>query len=357
MKKRIWILLMVAFCFVTFLNPGNLESVKAAAKPEVVIINYVVADDFVLGEETVISVTFMNMNTELNCSSVLVSYTSANQSVVPAIGHSNQLFLGDLGAGQKETVQIPVVIYDRGDGYATMTLNIEYSVGTVSEIIAGNITESIIKLIPEEVPENLPQSITRELTDYVSENLTEKLTDKLFEFSINEIPLYGATSYIVFPIGDDSIYIRNVNVTTETTVGANSLVSVSFDNNLKTELTNAKLIISGDVENGQISYQIGNVSAKATKYAEHYLKFTSVGQKNIKLQLVYTSDKGEEITKDIGEYSISVKAGTSQIGGDISLDGEENQKETGNTLNLAVIFLDLAELFFWRRLLYLSLHG
>ena len=145
----------------------------------------------------------------------------------------------------------------------------------------------------------------------------------------------------MFPIGDETIYIRNVNVTTDTTVGANSLVSVSFENLLKTELTDVRFVISGDVNDGQIVYRIGNMTAHSTKYAEHYLSFSSAGQKSIKLQLIYVSDKGEEATKDIGEYIISVKEGTSQFGGNISLNEDEMQNQTGRSLNLAIIFFGL----------------
>ena len=187
----------------------------------------------------------------------------------------------------------------------------------------------------------MPQQILDTIIVYFSENLEENLEKIISGYGMDNIRVYNASSYIVFPIGDESIQVRNVNVTTETTTGANSLVSVSFENLLKEELSDVRFVISGDVNDGQIIYRIGNVAALATKYAEHYLSFSSAGQKNVKLELIYVTEKGEEKTKEIGEYIIDVKDGTSQIGANISLTEEEVQNQIGRSMNLSIIFLAL----------------
>ena len=238
---------------------------------------------------TFIDVTFQNMSEEYAMSAILITYASSNQSVIPAFEHSNQCFINSLNAGKTTTVRIPVVINDKGDGYAYMSFNIEYSV--------------------------------------------------------DEIGVFSSSSYIVFPVRDESISVRNINVTKETTIGVNTLVSVSFDNLLKTDMLNAKLIISGDVNDGEITYNIGNVAARSTKYAEYYFKFESAGEKEIKLQISYTLDNGETVTKDIGDYNITVKQGSSaNNGGDPNggSGGGNTQQQTGIPLNLSTIFLGLA---------------
>lgn len=290
MKKSRSILLIAAVVIAVFLGSGSFESARAAVKPEIVLTSYSLGDELVYEEETFIDVTFQNMNEEFACSAILISYTSSNQSIVPSFGHSNQIFINKLNAGQAKTIQIPIVIHDRGDGYASMNFNIEYTV--------------------------------------------------------EDTAVFNSSCYIMFPIGDTaeaSVNIRNVNVTTETTIGANSLVSVSFENLLKTELGDAKLIISGDVNDGEIFSRIGTVAAKATKYAEYYLSFSSEGQKMIKLQLGYTLDTGEEVIEDVGEYMISVKQGISQGTSDISLSEAEmaNNQKQSYSMSLSTIFFIL----------------
>ena len=358
MKKKISCFLIAVLCIAVFFGGGNAITVNAAAKPEIVLTSYSVSDDYVLGEETFVEATFKNMSADFDCSSILITFNSANQSVLPSIGHSNQLFIKGLAAGQEEMVRIPVVINDRGDGYATLTFNVEYAIENVTEgttenirsNIKANINEYINEINEENAVENIVNSIPGNIRNSIAEGISNKIAESMdasiAKYKLDDIRVYSSSSYIVFPLGDESVTVRNVNVTTETTIGANSLVSVSFENQLKTDITNARLIISGDVNDGEISYQIGNVLARSTKYAEYYLNFTSAGQKSIKLQLKYTSDKGEEVVKDVGEYIINVNQGVSQNGG-ISLSAEELQKlqgQTGSALSLSTVFLVLGGL-------------
>lgn len=349
MKKRISFLMIAAISLMILFGYGTAEPAQAAAKPEIVLTGYSVAEGFTFGEETEIEVSFMNMSEFFTCSSILISYTSANQSVIPSYGHSNQVFIERLESGQSETVTFPVVLNDRGDGYATMTFSIEYAIDNVTsgttENIKANIKSNIREYITENsegtILENVTGSLKENLSEDISAYITDKMSESLAKYRMDDIRMFSTSAYIVFPIGDDSVSVRSVNVTTETTIGANSLVSVSFENQLKTDLTNAKLIISGDVNDGVITYQIGNVNAKSTKYAEYYLNFTSLGQKSIKLQLKYTSDKGEEFTKDIGEYIINVREGISQSNSNISLNNDNLQNQAGNSTSLAIIFFGL----------------
>jgi hypothetical protein len=285
MNKKTGLLLTVITVIVMLSAMGRTGVYGALAKPEIVLTNYSISENYVFGEETFITVSFKNMHTEVPCNAVLISYSSANQSVIPSLGTSNQLFIDSLEAGKEQKIKIPVVIIDKGDGYASMSFNIEYTV--------------------------------------------------------EEAGVFNTSCYIVFPVGDESVSVRNVNVTTETTVGASSLVSVSFENLLKSDITNVKLMISGDLDDGEASYLIGSVTAWATKYAENYLSFNTPGQKKIKLQLVYSLENGEVKTKDIGEYTINVKEGQNQGGSTTPGDpGTETPKR--GFMNPSTILLGLA---------------
>lgn len=267
--------------------PCRMEVAEAATtKPQVVVSEYSLSEEFQYGEETTIKVSLKNMSKESKVNGVLVTYNSANNSVIPAKGTSNQVYIEQIGAGQLQMLEIPVVILESSDGYGSMNFSMEY------------------------------------MAD--GQNL---LTN---------------SSYIAFPLGLNLLTVNTINVITNTTVGAASLVSVGFENSKTEEIQDVRLVISGDVENGEQTKNIGTVSAGQNKFAETSVTYDTAGTKNISVSLAFNDLNGNSHVVSIGDYQVTVTDGTGENVQQTPESGTEDPSTNGLSFNLSIIFLGLA---------------
>lgn len=284
MKK---IVLSLCIMILLMFAPGLGMSVHAEIKPEIVLNSYELNEKMEYGEKTSIYVVFANESSLLLADNILVTYTSPNGTVIPAYGTSNQFFIKSIQPGAAVGVQIPIVILESESGYGDMKFQLEYS----TEMDA----------------------------------------------------LYTSNSEIVFPLNESgSLSIKNINITSNTTVGANSLIGVGYTNGKKDELHNVKLIIEGDISEGTKEILIGDIGAGQSKYSECYVTYEMIGENNVNVHMYYEDDRGNEYTVDGGEYTVTVK-NTAQDDNQTS-DGTSSQmtpqiNQPEQNMNLSTLFL------------------
>lgn len=266
--KRVMALVLTALLILMPL--GGFETVaRAAEKPEIMITSYAVDSHMELNESSYIDVTFKNMSQVSDVQNVLISFNSPNGVMLPAKGASNQKYVDSIAIGASVTVRFKVMFMESSYLYAGANFTWEYTYD-------GN--------------------------------------------------MYNGTGFISVPLSQaGSVNVKNVNVTSNTTVGASALVNVSFVNNRKEKIYNSRLVISG-VAGGEQSYLIGDVEASASRYAETFVSYDNAGSKSVLVSLVYEDSKGAEYSEDIGVFAVEVNP---RLTDEVTLDFEE--EETGNS--------------------------
>lgn len=248
--------------------------VRAEIKPEIVINSYEINDKIEYGEKSSIYVVFVNESTSVTAENVLVTYYSDNNTVIPAVGTSNQFYITSIQPSAAVGVEIPVVFLESESGYGHIRFKLEYT--TIEE--------------------------------------------KLFENS----------SDIVFPLtASGSLAIKNINITSNTTVKANSLIGIGYNNEKAEDIHNVKLIIEGEITGGSQVVNIGEMYANQSKYTEVYVTYEEVGERNIKISMTYDDEKGNNHTVDGGSYTVKVKSSAEEI------DVQDVQNPDNSNENLA----------------------
>ncbi len=270
MKKIIKV--VITFC-ILMLIPFRPMQVHAEIKPEIVINSYELNDKIEYGEKNSIYVVFVNESTSVTAENVLVTYYSENKTVIPAIGTSNQFYITSIQPSAAVGVEIPVVFLESESGFGHIRFELEYT--TTEEALLGN------------------------------------------------------SSDIVFPLtASGSLAIKNINITSNTTVGANSLIGVGYNNEKAEDIHNVKLIIEGEITGKSQIVNVGDLYANQSKYTEVYVTYEEVGERNIKITMTYDDEKGNNHVVDGGSYTVKVKSSAEEI------DVQEVQNYAQNTGNV-----------------------
>lgn len=268
MKK---IVLWLFTCIALALLPVCSLNVRAEVKPEIVINSYEISDKVEYGEKTSIYVVFVNESTSVVAENVLVTFSSPNESVIPAYGTSNQFYITSIQPSAAVGVDIPIVLLETASGYGSMKFQLEYTT----------------------------------------------VEDRLFD----------NTSQIVFPLNESgSLSIKNINITSNTTVGANSLIGVGYVNGRNEDLKNVKLVIEGEITGANKTVNVGDLYAGQSKYTECYVTYEEVGERNIKIYMTYEDEKGNTFSADGGDYTVVVKNSAAD-------SGQQNLEQTNNEVN------------------------
>lgn len=247
MKKFFAIILAAVLVLSPF--SGVTRTVYAMEKPELVITSYAVDPRMEFNESSYMDVTIKNTSSEYVIRNLVISYTSQNQVLFPAKGASNQKYVESVEPGASITIRFKVMFIESGYLYASGNFTWEYTV-------EGN--------------------------------------------------FYTGNAAIAVPLSQaGSVNVKNVNVTSTATVGATSLINLNFVNHRKEKIFNTRLVISG-VSGGEQVYQIGEVEAGTSRYAETFVTYDSAGTQNVLLTLQYEDSNENEYTEDVGIFVVEV---------------------------------------------------
>ena len=104
-----------------------------------------------------------------------------------------------------------------------------------------------------------------------------------------------------------SLNISSVKVAEKAFVGAKSLINFKITNISASEIMDAELLVSGNVEEESKTIKLGKITSNKQYLKDYYVAFTESGQQTITLTLNYTDSNGEYISIDQGSYTVNVE--------------------------------------------------
>ena len=104
-----------------------------------------------------------------------------------------------------------------------------------------------------------------------------------------------------------SLNISSVKVAEKAFVGAKSLINFKITNISASEIMDAELLVSGNVEEESKTIKLGKITSNKQYLKDYYVAFTESGQQTITLILNYTDSNGEYISIDQGSYTVNVE--------------------------------------------------
>lgn len=235
------------------------------------------------GEQITLKLKVKNNSDVSDALNAVVSFEAANGALAPVYGDDNQIYIGTVPAGQTvEVVMDAVVNKQYNADAAQIKCYFNYVSGSVA--LNNNVTINI----PTQVSGNLMVEST-----VVAENAT---------------------------------------------VGVNSLVSIRCKNGGTTAITDAKLILEGNIQDGNKEILLSSMGAGKTIAEDYYVSFTESGIQNLQITYQYTDAKGNVCTVDCGEYKVNVTDNVSGVANDAVVE----QVEGTSSKVLMVILLGAA---------------
>lgn len=255
MKKKIksiclGILLMCSLCFQ---NTDVYATQLASADSAVVDIETyeVVEGALNAGEQITLKLRVKNNSDVSDANNTVVTFESANGALAPVYGDDNQIFIGTIPAGQTIDVVVDAIV------------NPQYNADAAQMKCYFNYVSGVVAL-SNAVVINIPTN--------VSGNLTAEA----------------------------------VTVAENATVGVNALVSIRCKNNGATAITDAKLVITGEVQEDSKEIVLPTIGAGKTIAEDCYVKFTEAGMQNVQIELQYTDSKENVCVVAGGTHKVNV---------------------------------------------------
>ena len=288
---------VIACILVCMFFPLYTAKAEELSNPKIMLTGYSVEESVSVSGDTMVHLDFTNMSKLHELSEILITYTSPNNTVAPVFGVTNQIYIEKLDAEETSRVNLPVVLLEAGTQYARMDFNIQYTYGG-----------------------------SKNAQNY---------------------------SYIVFlKQRDGNLTITNTNIARSTTVGAQTIASISYRNNSSITMYNAKIHFTGGIEEKEV--YIGTVGAGGSGYSENYVVFKETGTQNLTVYMTYENAGGIETVVEGETYSIQVDEidnGTDQNpnGTDDELQGENQVYSYGVLIIITAIVVFILIMAFLNR--------
>lgn len=203
------------------------------------------------GEEITINLKLKNNSAVTAAQNVMVTFDSANYALLPIYGEGNQEFVDYIAPNSTVELSVKATVNTMYNADAAqLKCHFDYVSGTVS----------------------LSNETTLYIPTYVSGNL----------------------------IAESAVVAENA------TVGVNTLVSVRYKNSSSVDITDAKLIIDGNINEESKEIDLPTVGAGKTYTNDYYVNFEQKGIQTLTLQYVYTDAQGNSYVTDCGEYKVNV---------------------------------------------------
>lgn len=229
------------------------SNAKTATASRVMITSYSIEEGKLFpGEIVKLKIGFKNTSKTNDVSNVLVSYTGEGNGVYPVLGKGNQLYIEKIEANKIQ--------------YVTIALEVQKGLEVTN------------------VPVNFGVEYVDEKTGKSSNLAT-----------------------IVLPImQNETLEISNLTVSATGTLGAKSLVSISYKNIGQEEIKSLRMLLNGKIYEEQKEVDLGNLEAGEMKYLDYYVNFLKVGEQRLNISFSYQDTYGNQYTIEEQEFNISV---------------------------------------------------
>ena len=273
---------MLLVCGVCFTDiTANAAQLSSAESAVVDIETYEVEEGALNpGEQITLNLKVKNNSEITDAKNTVITFESMDGALAPIYGDDNQIYIGTVPAGQTVSVMIEAVVSKQYKADATQ---LKCYFTYVSGATALNNTVVI----------NIPTNVSGVLQ------------------------------------------AEAINVAENATVGVNALVNVRCKNGGTVAISDAKLMVTGNVQEDNKEIQLPVIGEGKTIAEDYYVSFTESGIQNLQLELQYTDAKGNVCTVDCGEYKVNV---TNKVSG-TGYDAVVEQVEGTSPAVLKVILL------------------
>ncbi|MDC7280510.1 hypothetical protein NXH64_13490 [Butyrivibrio fibrisolvens] len=252
--KNITICLVAVVCMVAnyTMVADATEVIDGSAVAIIEIESYNVEGGMIeAGKNITVNLTLHNTSNSSNATSIIMTMSNATGSVLPAYGNSNQVYVGTISAGKKKEVSVPL---------------------TIGETYMGGAVDLSCQF------------------DYLTSGA------RMNNVATIAIPVSGGST----------LGVKSIDVNTHAIVNGKSLLSCSYINQSSSNITDAKLIIDGNVSSASKEISLDTVYAGKTYTQDFYVTFKEPGNQAINVTLQYTDVDGNLKTTDLGKFEVSV---------------------------------------------------
>lgn len=232
------------------------------------------------GEQITLNLKVKNNSEVTDAKNAVVTFESMDGALAPIYGDDNQIYIGTVPAGQTVNVMIEAIVNKQYKAEATQL-------------------KCYFTYVSGATP--LSNTVAINIPTYVSGNLL----------------------------------VESAVVAENATVGVNSLVSIRCKNGGTTTITDAKLVVNGNVQEENREIMLPTIESGKTLAEDYYVSFTESGIQSLQLELQYTDAKGNVCTVNCGEYKVNV---TNKVSG-TDYDVVVEQMEGTSSSMLQVILL------------------
>lgn len=258
--NKIIVCLCVVVCITSnVVMVANADEVEGSDVAIIEIKDYSVEGGMIeAGKEITVNFTLHNTASNYSASSILMTLSNSTGSLYPVYGDDNQVYVGTISAGGTKTVSVPLAIGSNFTGTAAdLTCDFKYETAGVS---MNNIATLVI-----------PTS------------------------------------------GGSTIGVKSVDVSTHAIVNGKSLLSISYVNQSSTNITDAVLLIDGNVSSSSKEIKLDTIYSGKSYTEDYYVTFKEAGNQEIGVKLQYTDATGETVTSDLGTFGVTVSKDNSEV--------------------------------------------
>lgn len=233
------------------------------------------------GEEVTLKLVLENNSKVMAAENVVLTYDADGNKIFPVYGEGNQVYVGNIEASGTKTIELSLMVAkDYHADMVVMNINMDYV--TAGTIVTNNVTL------------NIP-------------------------------------AYVLGKLVSESVVVAS-----NATVGVNSLVSIRCKNEGTSDISDAKLIVEGMVEENSKEIVLPILSAGKTYTQDYNVRFAESGIQTIQLSYQYTDKQGMMYTVECGEYKVNVTNAVNTMGNSTVIVEQTN---SGNSIMLQLILL------------------
>ncbi|WP_026657837.1 hypothetical protein [Butyrivibrio sp. AC2005] len=203
------------------------------------------------GSDLTVNIILHNISSTVKAESLVITMSSSSGMIYPRYGSDNQIFAGTILPDESKVISIPI---------------------TVSSEFKGDAADFICQF------------------DYLSENST----------------MSNSSTMIITTSTGRSLIVKGIDVGGNAILNGKSLLSVNYVNTSNLNITDAKLIIEGNVSDDSKIIDLDTVYAGKSYSKDCKVTFVSGGNQEINVKLSYTDISGEKVETDLGTYSVIV---------------------------------------------------
>lgn len=251
--KKMTVCLCAVLCLGSNLSiVANADEVDGSAVAIIEIQDYTIEGGMLeAGKEITVNLTLHNTAANASANSVLMTLSNTTGVLYPTYGSANQIYVGTIAAGGTADVSVPLTI-------------------------GANFLGDAVDLTCD------------------------------FKYETAGISMSNASTIVIPTSGGSTIGVKSIDVSTHAIVNGKSLLSISYVNQSSTNITDAVLIVDGNVSSTSKEIKLDTIYAGKSYTEDYNVTFKEAGNQEVGITLQYTDANGETVSTDLGTFGVTV---------------------------------------------------